>query len=148
MVFIGIDAGTHTGVAVWDGGRFVSVETLPLWRALRYVEEAAAAYGKDRVFVVVEDARQRRWYPDMGSASRNKGRLMGAGSVRRDSAVWEEMLRDNGIVHKLIPPRKGLTKLSAEAFARLTGYEGRTSEHARDAAMLVFGRQNSGDLYF
>lgn len=148
MVFIGIDAGVHTGVAVWNGGRFTSIETLPLWRALRFVEEAAAAYPKDGVCVVVEDARQRRWYPDMGSASRNKGRLMGAGSVRRDSAIWAEMLRDNGITHRLIPPRKGLTKLTAEAFARLTGYKGRTSEHSRDAAMLVFGRQNAGELYF
>ena len=33
-----------------------------------------------------------------------------------------------------------MTKWSAEVFADMTGWKGRTSNHARDAALLVYGR--------
>jgi len=33
-----------------------------------------------------------------------------------------------------------MTKLDREQFKKITGYEGVTSEHARDAALLVYGR--------
>ena len=36
MICIGIDPGTHTGLAVWDTneGRFLSLETVPIHQAL------------------------------------------------------------------------------------------------------------------
>lgn len=49
-------------------------------------------------------------------------------------------MKDEGIEFRALPPTKGATKMSAEAFRDLTGWRGRTSEHSRDAAMLVFGR--------
>ncbi len=63
----------------------------------------------------------------------------GAGSVKRDCKIWEDFLTDLDIPFEMVAPRKGMTKYSAAAFKKLTGYEGKTSEHARDAAMLVFG---------
>jgi len=33
-----------------------------------------------------------------------------------------------------------MTKLTADQFKRITGWHGRTNEHGRDAAMLVFGK--------
>ena len=33
-----------------------------------------------------------------------------------------------------------MTKSKADTFKKLTGWTGRTNEHARDAAMLVFRR--------
>jgi hypothetical protein len=39
-----------------------------------------------------------------------------------------------------LPPAKGATKLDPDFFKALTGWKKRTSEHARDAAMIVFGR--------
>ena len=40
-----------------------------------------------------------------------------------------------------VPPMANRTKLPAAAFAQLTGWHGRTSDHARDAAMLIWGRR-------
>ena len=40
----------------------------------------------------------------------------------------------------MVHPKNNRTKLCAQLFAKYTKYEARTSEHSRDAAMLVFGR--------
>lgn len=131
--FIGIDAGTHTGVAIWDKQekRFVKIVTTSILKAIDIVRRYNI---EDEVQVRIEDARKRRWF---GNAGRE--RLQGAGSVKRDCAIWEEFLNDEKIPYMLIAPKNNSTKMSADSFSRLTGYSGRTNEHNRDAAMLVFG---------
>ena len=142
MYWAGIDPGEHTGVAMYDGAQLVEVTTVQIHRALQMVAsfvEVAQANGIP-VKVVFEDARKRRWLPSEKNASEYRGRLMGAGSVKRDCTIWEDFLKDLGVDFIAQAPRAGMTKLSAETFARLTGWKGRTSNHARDAAMLVYGR--------
>lgn len=138
MTFIGIDTGTKTGFAVWDGKRFLEIETLKLWQALDRVR-AMKEQGED-ITVVFEDARQRKWIPREKNISQYRGKMMGAGSVKRDAVIWEEFCIDNGIKFFSVPPGKGLTKWSAQTFAEVTGWQGRTSNHGRDAALLVYGR--------
>lgn len=131
--FIGIDVGTHTGVAVWDKSekRFVEIQTTSILKAMEIVKK----YEKiDIVQVRLEDARKRKWFGDSG-----RERLQGAGSVKRDCVIWEEFLNDRKIPYMLIAPKNNNTKLSSESFKKITGYSGRTNEHTRDAAMLVFG---------
>lgn len=135
MFYIGIDPGTHTGVAVWDSkeGKFLSLETLPIHRAM--VEVMNLRIGRE-ILVVFEDARQRKWY---GKGNTN-AKLQGAGSVKRDCSIWEDFCKDYGIPFRAIPPVKGATKITPEYFKLISHYKGRTSEHSRDAAMLVIGR--------
>lgn len=135
MFYIGIDPGTHTGMAVWDSkeGKFLSLETLPIHRAM--VEVMNLRIGRE-ILVVFEDARQRKWY---GKGNTN-AKLQGAGSVKRDCAIWEDFCKDYGIPFRAIPPVKGATKITPEYFKLISHYQGRTSEHSRDAAMLVIGR--------
>lgn len=144
MIWCGIDPGLHTGLAVWDGGKreLRLVATLPLWKALDTVKKwkAVAAGIPTRFAVVFEDARKRKWLPQERNVSEYRGKLMGAGSVKRDCVIWQEFLEDNGIPFFQLAPAKGLTKWNKDTFAKVTGYKGRTSNHARDAAMLVFGR--------
>lgn len=141
MILIGIDTGLDTGLAVWDTGRrvFRAVATLRIHRAIEAVRDWERN-NPGQVRVVFEDARQRRWIPDSHDLRREMGRRQGAGSVKRDAVIWEEALTDYGIPFEAVRPRQGLTKWDADTFARITGWEGRTSNHARDAAMLVFGR--------
>ena len=140
MICIGIDPGTHTGVAVWDTrvGGFLNLETVPIYRALRFVhlmKRACDRHGED-MQVVFEDARQRKWF---GKGDTN-AKKQGAGSVKRDCSIWEEFLKDYGISYWAKPPVKGATKVDADYFKLISHYQGRTSEHSRDAAMLVIGR--------
>lgn len=135
MICIGIDPGTHTGVAVWDSkeGKFLSLETLPIHRAM--VEVMNLRIGRE-ILVVFEDARQRKWF---GKGDTN-AKKQGAGSVKRDCSIWEDFCKDYGIPFRAIPPVKGATKITPEYFKLISHYQGRTSEHSRDAAMLVIGR--------
>ena len=138
MIYIGIDPGTHTGVAFWNSTSKVLFDlyTLPIHRAL---EKVKRFYNDNKglfdICVVFEDARQRRWY---GKESNDK--LQGAGSVKRDCSIWEGFCKDEKISYLALPPIKGGTKVSKSYFKTISGWKGRTSNHARDAAMLVIGR--------
>ena len=137
MLYIGIDPGVNTGLAVWDGHRFTEVVTASIVGAMKIVRDYADAHP---VTLVVEDARKRKYLPRERSNSEYRGRLMGAGSVKRDCAIWEEFAAYYDILIEMPAPRPGLTKWDAAYWAKVTGWKGRTSEHARDAAMLVFGK--------
>lgn len=91
------------------------------------------------MIVRIEDARLRKWIPRMPNISRELGRREGAGYVKAHAAIWQDFLEDLGIDYELVPPKNNKTKVNAEYFKSLTGYEGKTTEHARDACMLVFG---------
>lgn len=138
---IGIDCGKHTGIAIWNTNtqHFELLDTVPIHKAMETVKEWE--YPVRRIKVFFEDARQRRWLPKDASSSEYRGHLMGAGSVKRDAVIWQDALTDWGIPFEMVPPRPGMTKWDAATFARVTGYKGRTSNHARDAALLVFGRK-------
>ena len=60
--------------------------------------------------------------------------------VGKIATIWEEFCTDYEIAFRALPPAKGGTKLNPDYFKALTGWKKRTSEHARDAAMIVFGR--------
>lgn len=138
MILVGIDTGKHTGFAVWDTEKrkLDFVDTIPIHEALLRIWSQRHA----KVEVYFEDARQRVWIPRERDMRQVKGRAMGAGSVKRDSTIWQDALTDWGIPFHAVAPKHNTTKVTPEYFRALTGWKGRTSEHARDAAMLVFGR--------
>lgn len=136
MMWIGIDTGTHTGLAVWDDKlkKLTSLETIPIHRAMSRVLELSST---EDVFVIFEDARQRTWF---GRDKNTNAKLQGAGSIKRDCSIWEDFCKDYQIPYRAVPPQKGGTKWTAEYFNYVTGWQGKTSNHARDAALLVLGR--------
>lgn len=133
-IVIGIDVGANTGFAVWSNleNEFKDISTLKIHQAFEKVIGYHQIYGDD-LFVRFEDARKRKWF---GNTGREK--LQGAGSVKRDSSIWEDFLKDNGIRYEAVAPARNKTKLSKEQFQRMTKYKGNTSVHGRDAACLVF----------
>lgn len=139
MIWIGIDTGTHTGLAVWDDikNKLLEVDTLPIHKALDKVKQYKNE-GCD-LLVIFEDARQRKWF-GKGTRQAIEAKAQGAGSVKRDCAIWEDFLTDEGIAFRAVPPMIRGTKLKPDFFVKLTGWKGRTSNHARDATMLVFGK--------
>ena len=144
-LYAGIDPGSNTGLAIWDGAsrEFREVATLPLHRALDEVKRwhYSCLMQNQHFHVIFEDARQRTWFPREKSVAEYRGHLMGAGAAKRDAAIWEEFLTAMHIPFTAQPPRKGATKWNADYWSKVTGWTGRTSEHARDAALLVFGRR-------
>lgn len=144
-IWVGLDPGLETGMAVWDGASrsFLEVATLPLWQALERVGTWAVQCKEQGapLVVVFEDARKRTWFPREKSNAEYRGRLMGAGAAKRDAKIWEEYLTAHEIAFEARKPQPGMTKWDADYWMRITGWTGRTSNHARDAALLVFGRK-------
>ena len=143
MLYVGIDPGEHTGLAVWNSEEhyFVDIYTCKLHEAQVRLYDIWRLSNRKDMFVVFEDARQRRWIPDTHNIRREMGRRQGAGSIKRDCQIWEEFLTDFGIPFEARKPQAGGTKWSADFFKKVTGYTGRCSEHARDAALLVFQKR-------
>lgn len=70
-----------------------------------------------------------------------KKKAQGAGSIKRDAKIWEEFCEHYQVDYELIAPKDNITKLSREVFKEITGWTGRTSEHSRDATMLIFNKK-------
>ena len=140
MTVIGIDPGMHTGLAVWDttSRQFLDIRCSGIVAAMDYLDDLASNKGIG--LVVFEDARQRTWIPREKDIRQLKGRAMGAGSVKRDCSIWEDWCSARGIQFIASRPKTGMTKLTDAYFRGITGYDRRTNEHGRDAAMLVFQR--------
>lgn len=142
---IGVDPGTSTGLALAvpeddaRGYRWQALHTMAIHRALLHVYDEIRQVDQDayrsRVLIVVEDARQ------IGGDPR---KALGAGSVRRDSAIWADFLEDlktqvDCLEFRLVRPSpRQLRKLTAEQLATYTGCQLKGSQHARDAAGLLF----------
>lgn len=139
MLFIGIDTGKHTGFAVWDSleRKFLSIETIPIHRAMERVKDfdLIAQSHNTEIHIFFEDARLRKWYSGDTNA-----KAQGAGSIKRDCTIWEDFLTDYGFKFTKVAPARGMTKWSPDYFRKVTQWTQKCSEHARDAALLVFNR--------
>lgn len=141
-LLIGIDPGSKTGMAIVENSAITEIRTCGIIEAMRRVIELRQLWQDSsmEMTVVVEDARLRRWFGavDKKQARYGSGVREGAGAAKRESAIWEEFLVEMKINHRMVPPLKGGTKLSATQFEAMTGHKQRTSSHARDAGVLTW----------
>jgi hypothetical protein len=137
MIYIGIDPGVNTGLALWCPRTklFLDIQTVGILDAMELVLEYRELYDGE-IQVIFEDARLRGWF---GKSGREV--LQGAGSIKRDCQIWEEFLIGEGILFTKMKPAAGKTKWTTALFSKATGWLGKTNVHGRDAAMLVFGRK-------
>ena len=134
---IGIDTGVHTGFAVWDIEKqeLVECKTLQIDEAMERISTIKAYSYYNNFIVVIEDARLRKFFKGENIAAKQQG----AGSIKRDAKIWEDYLKRLNIDFKLVNPTSRKTKITSEYFKKISKFDGRTSNHARDAAMLVLG---------
>lgn len=132
---IGIDCGVKTGFCVyskWDK-RIRKIDTVKIHVAMEAVKNWHQQ-NPGEVLVRVEDARQATFGRQL-----DFNKAQGAGSIKRDAKIWEDYLEDIGVDYEMVRPNKKTTKWTAEAFKKVTGHSESGNEHARDAAMIVFG---------
>ena len=132
-LLIGIDPGVQTGIAVWGQGELQLVKSGSAVEAENYI---LSRLDLHTVKLRIEDARKRTWYGKAGPE-----RKQGAGSIKRDSQRWQEFCEHHELEFQMIHPKNNTTKLKADKFKRYTGWAGKTNEHSRDAAMLVYRGQ-------
>ena len=134
MIKIGIDTGVNTGIAVSVDGKLTVVASMTITKAFALVVQ----YPADQTRLYIEDAR--KWRGWKGKTKQTEARLQGAGAVKRDAQIWEDWCKENGYAAVFIAPYHNNTKLDKDDFERITKWAGRTNNHSRDAAMLIFGR--------
>lgn len=136
MILIGIDTGVSTGFAWSIDGKFQSIDTESILsaqeRVLNIVNNIVGSDGMD-VIVCIEDVRLRKWV----QKGVGNERMQGVGSVKRDCSIWQEFCERHGIQHIFVAPKAIQTKLSEKDFHMITKWPYKTSEHSRDAAMMI-----------
>ncbi len=144
MIYIGIDTGTNTGIAIWDNRKqsLLYLKSVMIHQAMDEVKrwKETALMNGERLIVRVEDPRQRTWFgTEKISREEERKRLQGVGSVKRDASIWEDYLSDLGVEFEMVAPKNNMTKMKHAYFKSISGWKGRTNDHMRDAAMLVMG---------
>ncbi len=141
-VAIGIDPGRQTGFAVWQRrlGQFAELTSVDFWSAVERLSDYYHRFGSGLLVVVEDPGKNKPVFAERleGSSVRaSLRRAQNVGMNKEHARLLIEFCEMRGIaVRKVRPTRK---KWNADAFRRMTGYDGRTSQHARDAGRLVFG---------
>ena len=134
---IGIDVGIVSGFAVFDRGekRLIQVTSLKLFMLL---ERIRAWANNNEIRVYIENPNTYRRFK--GNEKQNSAKMAGSGAVKQTYKHIVELLEYDKIPFTPVSVIGTLKKLDAETFAKYTKWEGKTNEHGRDAAMIVFNR--------
>ena len=130
---MGLDPGTHTGLALFQGGFLVRLETIHP----ASIRSALVQWQPQRV--VFEDSRlqSHAWTGHANRAAALKV-ARNIGEVDAWCKLIVEHCAELGIAaHGISPKQKG-AKHDADSFRELTGWAGRTNQHERDAALVAF----------
>jgi hypothetical protein len=134
-VKLGIDPGTHTGMALAVDGKLTQLYTSDFWECYDWVRDT---YRPGEIEIHIEDTNDLPVI-DRGTGKRSHGKIgKNVGSVCREASLLISGFRRLGF-DVVVRDNKTTPKLRGEPFRRLTGWNGQTNQHQRDAAMLVFG---------
>lgn len=131
MIIIGIDPGANTGIATYIGGKLHSLQTI----APHQMREAITGASR----VIFEDSRLTSFmFTTVKSRPVALSMARKVGQVDGYCNLITAICADLGIPSHGISPKNKGAKLNAEQFAKATGWDGKSNEHARDAAMVAF----------
>ena len=131
MTIIGIDPGTKTGIAVIKEGCYTEIKTMSIIEAIFFINDLSVT---DEIEVYIENPNLRKYFGNTGREV-----LQGAGSIKRDYAIWEDYFTKMKInFYPVSPQSVGSQFDNITIFKAETGWKKRTSTHARDAAKIIF----------
>ena len=130
---IGIDPGKATGIAIYRDAALCELRTVAPAEIEALIVEHAPA------LVVFEDSRMQSPVFSRGTSPRAMLK------IARNVGEIDQLCRQiEDICKRLVVPRIGVSplrkgsKLTAARFAKVTGWQGRSNQHERDAAMCAF----------
>ena len=130
-IIIGLDPGVSTGVAIYRAGQLAHLQTIEPHEIDAYITEVQPAR------VVFEDSRlqSKVWTPVKGAAALKVARNIG--EIDAWCKLITALCERQGIASHGISPKSKGAKLTAEQFAVVTGWAGRSNQHERDAALVA-----------
>lgn len=133
MTIIGIDPGVNTGIATYQKGALVGLQTIEPHQIGAYLLEAKPTR------VIFEDSRLISFmFTQVKSRAAALKMARNVGEIDGWCRVITSVCGELGIpFHGISPKAKG-AKVGATEFARVTGWLAQSNQHERDAAMVAF----------
>ena len=137
---IGIDPGKQTGFAIYDRRKQAlhpdELKTTTFWGAYNRVN--ALHPGNFKVIIEVPDTKHVWQKPGKNpTRAAIQRQAVNVGGVIREAELLAVGLEAAGYEVLRVAPRG---KTDAKKFQLITGWEGITNQHERDAALLCWGR--------
>jgi hypothetical protein len=130
---IGIDPGTKTGYALVVDSKLVEIETVDFWRVYHLITDR---FQTDICEIHIEDTSDTTVWHTAKNIGQMKRIGINVGKVIREAELLILGLKWLG--YRVVPHReKKSRKIDAKTFQKITGWTGRTSQHGRDAAMMI-----------
>lgn len=130
-----------SGVAVIHRGRLTHLYSMKFMELMEFVLMNIDTVGKNNVVVCMENPEANK--PVFHRAGTNKNTMLkiaqNVGQVKAVARLIHESLEYNCVTCHKVTPLKGMVKRAkkdAELFKKLTGWEGRSNEDQRDAALI------------
>lgn len=140
---IGIDPGINNGFAIWipDLSAFQELSTLTIWEVFEELERLDKIYHL-QVHLEWPSGNRPTFRRKDQTAQAMEKISQDVGKNKYIAELIAQFMTAREIPFQKHKPGKGsMTKLNSERFASITGYKSRCSQHARDAAMLVWSRK-------
>lgn len=134
---IGIDVGIVNGFSVWDRD-YKNLECVISCKLFELFIELQKWHTYDSEDIEVFIENPNTWKP-FGKS--NSAVLQGAGAVKQTYKHIIEFLEFKKIPYTPTSIQGNLKKLNRATFEKYTKWAEPTNEHARDSAMIVFGRK-------
>lgn len=139
---IGIDPDfVKSGIAVTQNETIIHLESLGFVDLFEYI---AAAGDKQSILIKLENPSAIK--PLFGAKTKNKRSIrekicQDVGKCKATGSLIQQVLESQGYTVKLVKPLKGPVKRQAKTdaiyFNKLTGWQGRSNEDKRDAALVA-----------
>lgn len=150
MRIIGIDPDlTASGVAVVEGKKIIRLERVRLPVLVEWMGNAWESSGGDLIILMEDPNLMKPTFHRAMPKARNKQAVMNnisqkVGQVKAVATIIMELLQHDGYqvrpVRPLAGPMKHRAKRDAKYFNQITGWDGRSNEDQRDAALIaLFG---------
>ena len=132
-MLIGLDPGASTGVAIFENGKLIRLTT---WTPIQLITLLPSLSVTSVIF---EDSRLTS--PVWSRGTSQAARMKIARNVGQVDAICNlicALCEEMKISARGVSPKHKGRKLDAETFNKLTGWDKKSNQHERDAAMCVF----------
>ena len=140
MIILGIDTARGWALVEVSGRtkRVITAGTVPgVEQMIEKIHELSS--DTDISVVLIEKSTSTHIFerPGTSPAVMRKIAFNVGQNIEKAESIYR-YCKSLGLKAQFVVPLKGGTKLSPEQLKRITGYSGRTSNHARDAIMVAF----------
>ena len=137
---VGIDPGVSCGTAIYYGQKLYGLWTFSPYGLLRMMQ------NENFDLVVIEDSRLTS--PIFTAKGQNQASALkiarNVGEVDCICKMVQDLCEANNFPIVQISPKDKGAKVNAEEFKAITGWQGKTNQHERDAAMVAWRFRRGG----